>query len=607
MGNLQERSTVEAPTAQAWVEGLAIRPFFQPILDLSTGQPLGYEVLSRGTAPFGPPEVMFRIAKELGVLWDLERACRMAALQRISTLPPRLRASRFFLNVSPQILSDPRFIEGFTLGALRELGLDQESIVIEITEKDSIHDYQRFEELIRHYEGQGFRVSLDDFGSGHSSLVTLVRCVPHFLKLDQEIVRGVERTPYKQKLVRALVAFSNSVDGKLIAEGVETWEELEALIGLGVRHAQGFLLGRPGPEPVAIESGFRERLARLVRDAESLALKHDENLRGLLAPCTPVEAGSVLVEDLDHLFRHSLGTDQVVLVQEQKPVGLVTRVSFYAKTGGPFGYPLFQRKPAQVVAKSHPLIVPERTRVTTLYGLAMSRLPEDLYDPVLVTDDTGSLLGIVTIRQLVQRANELEVQWATGANPLTGLPGNPMIQRWIQEVISNPPFSLIYADLDRFKEYNDRYGFVMGDEVIRFTARLLSEELAGLSPRAHLGHLGGDDFVIVCAGLVAEPALERICRIFDEARLSRFDPEDRERGYFMASDRRGRRVEVPLVTLSLAVIDSRHLAGDVHPAHLAQIAASLKARVKGSTEIERRSGFAFERRNVYADRLTRTG
>lgn len=599
-GHQPDLSIVEEPVVSSWVDGLAIRPFFQPIFDLSSGLALGYEVLSRGTAPFGAPEVMFGVARELGVLWDLERACRRAALEHISRLPPRLRASRFFLNVSPQILSDPRFIEGFTLGALRDLGLDQEGIVIEVTEKDSIHDYQRFEELIRHYVGQGFRVSLDDFGSGHSSLVTLVRCVPHFLKLDQEIVRGVERTPYKQKLVKALVAFSHSVDTKLIAEGVETWEELETLVRLGVRHAQGFLLGRPAPHPADIESGLRERLARLIRDAERLALDSDESLRGLLSPCTPVETGSVLVEDLDHLFRHSPATDHFVLVDSHKPVGLITRISFYAKTGGPFGYPLFQRKPADAVAKTHPLVVSERTPVTALHGLAMDRLPEDLYDPVLITDDAGDLLGIVTIRQLIQRANELEIQWATGANPLTGLPGNPMIRRWIQEAISDPPFSLIYADLDRFKEYNDRYGFVMGDEVIRLTAHVLAEELPRISSRAHLGHLGGDDFVIVCGGLIEELALERLCRAFDEARLPYFNPEDRERGFFVAVDRRSQRVEVPLATLSLAVIDSRRLSGDIHPARLAQIAASLKAQAKRVTETERRSGFAFERRTISA-------
>ncbi len=260
-----------AVEAGTWLDRLQIRPFFQPIVDLSSGQPVGYEILSRGAAPFGSPEVMFRVAREMDLLWDLERACRAAAMQGISGLPPQLRGSRFFLNVSPQILSDSRFVQGFTLSMLRDLGLDQDSVVIEITEHESIHDYARFEALIRHYVGQGFRISLDDFGSGHSSLVTLVRCVPHFLKLDREIVHQVEGTPYKQQLVRALVAFSASVGARLIAEGVETWPELETLVALGVRNAQGFLLARPLPVPAGLEPEVRERLSRVVQGVESFA------------------------------------------------------------------------------------------------------------------------------------------------------------------------------------------------------------------------------------------------------------------------------------------------------------------------------------------------
>jgi len=174
-----------------------------------------------------------------------------------------------------------------------------------------------------------------------------------------------------------------------------------------------------------------------------------------------------------------------------------------------------------------------------------------------------------------------------------------MIRRWIQDALASPLFSIVYADLDRFKEYNDRYGFVLGDEMIRFTARILGKNLAGLSSGgARLGHLGGDDFVLVCAGLVDEAVLEAICMTFDAARLESFDPEDRDRGFFVSTDRRGQQVEVPLVTLSLAVIDSRRLRGDVHPAELAQLASSLKARVKGITEIDRRSAFVFERRSL---------
>jgi|GEM_PF-2287614 len=110
-------SAVAADTP--WLERLRIRPFFQPIVDLSSGLPLGYEILSRGAAPFGSPDVMFRMAKDLDLLWDLERACRTAAIQKIASLPAPLRGSRFFLNVSPQVFSDSRFIEGLNLARYR--------------------------------------------------------------------------------------------------------------------------------------------------------------------------------------------------------------------------------------------------------------------------------------------------------------------------------------------------------------------------------------------------------------------------------------------------------------------------------------------------------
>ncbi len=246
--------------------------------------------------------------------------------------------------------------------------------MIEITEQESIHDYRRFEDLVSHYTRQGFRIALDDFGSGHSSLVTLVRCVPPL---------------YKQQLVKALVAFSTSVDAKLIAEGVETREELETLLRLGVRYGQGFLFARPAPEPAGLQPAVREELVRLVRAAETLGPEYEESLRGLIAPCVTIEAGTLHVDDLDHLFRHRPAADHVVVLRAGKPAGLVTRISFHAKTGGPFGYPVFQRKAAEAVAKSHPLVVPQETRITSLYNLAMSRLPEDLYDPVLVVDAQG--------------------------------------------------------------------------------------------------------------------------------------------------------------------------------------------------------------------------
>ena len=591
-----ERKAVEEVSAVTWGDGFTVRPFFQPILDLTTGLPLGYEVLSRGTAPFEMPDRMFHHARETGLLWDLERACRTAALLKIASLPPGERQTRFFLNVSPQVLSDPRFVQGFTLDLLRELGIDQDLLVIEITENESVLDFGRFEELVRHYADQGFRIALDDFGSGHSSLVVLLRSLPHFIKLDQAVVRDVDRTPYKQQLVRALVAFSASVGTRLIAEGVETWRELEALLRLGVRYAQGFLLGRPQPEPVPLAGPIRDRLARLGRAAERWSADPDEDLAALVSPCVTVESGALSVEGIDHLFRHTPEADHVVLLRRRRPVGLIPRIYFYGKTAGPFGYPVFQRKPGDVLAKRNPLAVEEKTRVTTLYKLAMDRSAEDLYDPVLVVDPDGELVGTVTIRQLIQRSTELEIQWATGANPLTGLPGNAMIQRWIREALEMPRFAIVYADLDRFKEYNDCYGFLRGDEMIRATGRILAHGMQALSAGARLGHVGGDDFVLVCGEWTEASALAEICREFDQMRNELFDPVDRDRGFFLSHDRRHQVVEVPLVTLSLAVVDSRSLSiqSDLDPARLARLAAALKTTVKALTERERHSAFVFD-------------
>jgi EAL domain-containing protein (putative c-di-GMP-specific phosphodiesterase class I) len=226
----------------------SIQSLFQPIIDLRGGWPFAYEVLSRGVPPFSSPSLLFDRAAELGLTWELDRACRRAALQSIGALPAdRREGIRFFLTVSPDSLDDERFVHGFTLAALREHGLAQTSIVIEITERSSIHDYARFETAIRHYAQQGFSIAVDDFGAGHSGLLTLISCVPHYLKLDMAVTRGIDRDPYKQMIVKSVVALAENIGAVLIAEGVETNEEVVTLVRYGVRFAQGFLFGAPAP------------------------------------------------------------------------------------------------------------------------------------------------------------------------------------------------------------------------------------------------------------------------------------------------------------------------------------------------------------------------
>ncbi|MCX7635388.1 MAG: GGDEF domain-containing protein, partial [Syntrophales bacterium] len=234
--------------------------------------------------------------------------------------------------------------------------------------------------------------------------------------------------------------------------------------------------------------------------------------------------------------------------------------------------------------------------ITRLARLAMDRFPEDLYDPVLVVDERGVFIGTVTMKQVITKATELEVLSAMAANPLTNLPGNEIIRHWLQEALSNGEYALIYIDLDHFKGYNDSYGFLMGDELLRFTARVLSANLPILHEGAKLGHIGGDDFMIVCPGDVTPGSLDILCQAFDTGKKEYFKPEDLKKGYLDTFDRTGHRVQMPLVTMSLAVIDSHAVHLHPHPAHFAEAAASLKKHVKKMTAATGKSGYMFERR-----------
>jgi diguanylate cyclase (GGDEF)-like protein len=574
-----------------------IRAVFQPIVDLLTGLPIGYEALSRSDRE---PERMFAEARRDGTVWELEQRCRQATLERLAEMRHLHENRLFFLNVSPDVLEDPRFAEDFNAERLRRYGIAPSSVVLEITEKQSISDHARVEGLVRAYMSQGFQFAVDDFGSGHSSLLALVACAPRFIKLDGAVVRDVHLHSYRRHLVRALNAFAASVDSRLVAEGVEQWEEIETLMRLGVRYAQGFLFARPAAEPPEVSNQLAGHLRDALSKAEGAFGDTDEHIESLVEPVLALTVGQVTVEEVHVMFRNRPALDHLVLVDGRRPYGLVTREDLSARLAGRYAYALRYNKPAERAAKCHALVVSSDAKITTLASHAMERAPADLYDPVLVVDSQGSLVGTVTIKSLIKRSIELQVRTAQGANPLTGLPGNRAIQRWIEAEITSPTLTVVYADLDRFKEYNDCYGFLMGDEMIRLAARILSRLASGTS-EGRLGHVGGDDFVAVFSNGVGADALARACAEFDDEKQSLFDAADLERRYLVARNRRGDVEHVPLVTISIAVIEASKLSGPVHPAALSHVAASLKALAKKKTAEQGQSAFVIERRSYPAD------
>ncbi|MBD3369990.1 diguanylate cyclase [Candidatus Fermentibacteria bacterium] len=309
-----------------------------------------------------------------------------------------------------------------------------------------------------------------------------------------------------------------------------------------------------------------------------------------------LQAGTTTCQEMDALFRSDRMLDHVAMLDGRKPLGMITRQHFYLSTGGMFGYSVFQRKYAERLCKDDPLVVRNGLKVAGLAQLAMDRFRDSMYDPAIVIDSEGRFQGTVTVQQLLDRAVELEVKAAMSANPLTGLPGNMAIQKWLQKALASQRFTVVYTDLDRFKEYNDAYGFLNGDEMIRLTSTILRDHADTLAEECEVGHIGGDDFVLVSYSSVDDRFLASICEFFDRRKMQMFRLDDRKTGYFVSIDRRGADTVTPLTTLSLAVITRDNFEEVPHPAQLGEYVASLKKRVKKSTGELNRSCFMRDRR-----------
>jgi PAS domain S-box-containing protein len=215
------------------IESGSLRTVFQPVVQLTDGAVVGYEALTRFTDGSSPLQ-RFVEAERVGMSVDLERAAVESAIRASAALPSGPWLS---INISPAVLPQLRQLASLTDDARRPL-------VVEITERMAIEDYGAARRLLRRHMPNA-RIAVDDAGAGFASLRHIAELRPAIVKLDMQLVRNVHRDPAREALVAGMVHFAAASGCELIAEGIETEQELRTLMRLGVNLGQGFLLGRP--------------------------------------------------------------------------------------------------------------------------------------------------------------------------------------------------------------------------------------------------------------------------------------------------------------------------------------------------------------------------
>jgi EAL domain-containing protein (putative c-di-GMP-specific phosphodiesterase class I) len=352
----------DAAIASVLEEPARVRPAFQPIFDLRQGVVAGFEMLARFDAPLqASPLEWVEAARARGLDARLEAVLLGTGLRARELLP----AGCFLaVNLGPDALLSPE------VGAVLD-GRSLEGVVVEMTESGPVTDYERLSRALDRLRAAGADVAVDDTGSGYASLQHVLRLRPSFVKLDRELVAGIDRDPAKLALVEAMESLATRLDACVVAEGVERVQEREVLAALGVPLAQGFALARPGRE---LQAGLRLPAAPARGDGVMAIVHRDTTV---IAPANVPQlvanpgamGGSVSVAVTD---------------DDGRPVGLLVR--------GSDGRWLHKRDVLAVQPEDEPAAVARR---------AMARDPLSRFDPVACCDETGRFMGLVAVDALV--------------------------------------------------------------------------------------------------------------------------------------------------------------------------------------------------------------
>ena len=262
----RDRSTLQDIILGDWLTS-----FYQPIVDLGNGDIFAYEALTRGPrgTALESPATLFAIADEVDLTVELDRACFRGALRNALTLEP---VHRLFVNLLPMSFYDAAFIEVEVGNLLSSAGLTPANIVFEITERLAIENFASFKRVLATYTRMGFGVAIDDVGTRHSNLETVMSLRPHFIKISDVLIRGIARSTVKREMVRSLRHIAETIDAVMIAEGIERLDDAVALRDLGLRYGQGYSMARPNLGFPTVPDDVRGELRNVTLSVPDVAL-----------------------------------------------------------------------------------------------------------------------------------------------------------------------------------------------------------------------------------------------------------------------------------------------------------------------------------------------
>jgi diguanylate cyclase (GGDEF)-like protein len=587
---------------------------YQPKMDINGTDIHGMEALVRWHRPghgIIPPDKFIPVAEENGQIvrlgtWVLKEACRQNRAWQDSGLP-KLKVA---VNLSARQLRDNAFVP-LVMQILAETGLDPHYLELELTESalmgdgnDTVCKLLRLKEL-------GISISVDDFGTGYSSLSYLKHLPIDTIKVDRSFVRDIVNDSDDAAIVDAIVAMAHSLKLNVIAEGVETREQLDFLRKRNCQQVQGYYFARPldalqfeafivqgmsvGDVTISTSDVPADAVYLELNTSHNVSAKTDpdfapqivaslnEFIGDISIPVLPANPGDNLATILK---RFQIEPSLLVLpvVDDGHAVGIINRSTFLEEhiigMNG-FGFHINHSR------KMRDLMAPVKLSFETNVSIKDAAQAIQLQDMDVRVDNicvthSGVYHGVVDVNRFISAITDINLTLAKGANPLTGLPGNESIQREINErIMTGDGFDIAYVDIDNFKPYNDYYGFQRGDVVIKAIGEIISgvARSSDVGFSCFCGHIGGDDFIIITGAHHAEYISALVIKALDEHLPMFHGEDDFAAGRYSAVNRKGEQETFGLLSISIGIVNTR-LTPVTSYAQLASISTEVKKAAK---------------------------
>ena len=530
---------------------------FQPIIYAQSGKLYAVEALLRNVQDI--PNIttiddLFDLVFSNDYLYEFDLLLREKAIKKFANINiPNLK---LFYNLDNRIIYNKNYSSGNTQKILTKYNLSKDKIIFELSEKGTSIEQNALSTMLQRYKQSGYSIAIDDFGIGVSGLKLLYFSEANIIKIDRFFISNIDQDSKKKLFCSSIIDMAHIMGMQVIAEGVETQKEFYTCKDIGADFIQGFLVQKPTKNINEIKPIYND-ISNLILDDK----REDQNKfidEQFIDKIEPLPVNSSLYDIILH-FKKNTDHNFVPIIDEFRYfLGIIYESDIKKISYSQYGLSLAQNQNFSTTLLKYlkPALSVEMAwgidKILEMYNLNFQNSLG-----IFITN-SDKYLGFINLNSLLTMSYKRNIEIATNQSPLTKLPGNNQIEKFIANSFRNIQINtthIIYFDFNDFKPFNDIYGFRQGDRAILIFSELLQKRYP---KNSFIAHIGGDDFFVGLTDFTFEDVFELTLDIQNEFKYSAknlYSNKDKELGYIVSKDRFGTTRNFNLLSVSCAIVE----------------------------------------------------